>query len=96
MKLANPLDNALLVRENGIAPGRKSDLTGTKKPKRPHDKNAPTKAMTPFFLYMQTERPKIQKMMGPDYKSREVELEGQQRWKNIGAAEKAVSTIDSR
>ena len=80
------------MRGRGATPGPKTE-GGGRKPKRPHDKNAPKKAMTPFFLYMQTMRPIIQKEMGPDYKSKEVELEGQKRWKEISPAEKEVCEV---
>ncbi|MCJ1350204.1 MAG: hypothetical protein MMC33_000185 [Icmadophila ericetorum] len=87
LTLANPLaENGAPTARRAPTPGPKTD--GIKKPKRPHDKNAPTKAMTPFFLFMQTMRPIIQREMGPDYKSKDVELEGQHRWKNISKPEK--------
>ena len=95
LQLANPIGD---FNQSGIprytaTPGPPLNAAPTRKPKRPHDKNAPKKAMTPFFLFMQTMRPQIQHEMGPDYKSKDVEAEGQRRWKTIGLKEKAVSLI---
>ena len=95
LQLANPIGD---FTQNGVrgyapTPGPPLHVAPTRKPKRPHDKNAPKKAMTPFFLFMQTMRPQIQQEMGPDYKSKDVEAEGQHRWKTIGQKEKAVSMI---
>ena len=92
-QLANPIGD---FNQSGIpryapTPGPPLHAASTRKPKRPHDKNAPKKAMTPFFLFMQKMRPQIQSEMGPDYKSKDVEAEGQHRWKTIGQKEKAVS-----
>lgn len=65
---------------------------GKKKRKRtPHDPNAPKRALTPYFLYMQSARSQIAKELGDQAKPKEVADEGTRRWTAMPAADKAVS-----
>ncbi|BCR84242.1 uncharacterized protein ACHE_11644A [Aspergillus chevalieri] len=89
------ITNALY--QNGIitrpsSPGAKSEAGGDKKKrKRHHDPNAPKRALTPYFLYMQHNRPQIQKELGGDgVKPKDVAEEGTRRWGNMSDAEKSV------
>lgn len=67
---------------------------GKKKRKRaPHDPNAPKRALTPYFLYMQHARAQIHKELGDQARPKEVADEGTRRWGEMNPAEKAVSTI---
>lgn len=64
---------------------------GKKKRKRaPHDPNAPKRALTPYFLYMQSARSKIASELGENAKPKEVADEGTRRWAAMGDAEKSV------
>lgn len=64
---------------------------GKKKRKRqPHDPNAPKRALTPYFLYMQSARAQIHKELGDQAKPKEVADEGTRRWGIMSAAEKSV------
>ena len=65
---------------------------GKKKRKRaPHDPNAPKRALTPYFLYMQHARGQIHKELGDQARPKEVADEGTRRWGIMSAAEKSVS-----
>ena len=65
--------------------------TEAKKRKRaPHDKNAPKRALTPFFLFLQTARPKIAEEMGAGHTAKEVQDEGGRRWREMPDNEKEV------
>ncbi|KAL9132036.1 MAG: hypothetical protein Q9217_000164 [Psora testacea] len=85
-----------LVGENGFFSARgptpaptTEALPETKKRKRaPHDKNAPKRALTPFFLFLQTARPKIAEEMGPGHTAKEVQDEGGRRWREMPDSEK--------
>lgn len=92
------ITNALY--QNGIitrpsSPGAKSEAGGDKKKrKRHHDPNAPKRALTPYFLYMQHNRPQIQKELGGDgVKPKDVAEEGTRRWGNMSDAEKSVRSF---
>ncbi|KAI9872879.1 MAG: hypothetical protein M1823_008060, partial [Watsoniomyces obsoletus] len=66
------------------------ELEGKKKRKRtPHDPNAPKRALTPYFLYMQSARGQISKELGDQAKPKEVADEGTRRWTEMPANEKA-------
>lgn len=68
-------------------------VEGKKKRKRvPHDPNAPKRALTPYFLYMQSARQQIAKELGENAKPKEVADEGTRRWSEMVPAEKGVST----
>ena len=95
MNLANPLgvDDTLFRVAATPAPGAVTDGEGGKKKRKraPHDTNAPKRALTPYFLYMQTARPLIAQQMKPGYKAKEVADEGTRRWAAMPKAEKDVS-----
>lgn len=68
------------------------EAEGKKKRKRtPHDPNAPKRALTPYFLYMQSARAQIAKELGDQAKPKEVADEGTRRWTEMPQPEKAVS-----
>ena len=67
------------------------EVEGKKKRKRqPHDPNAPKRALTPYFLYMQSARSQISKELGDQAKPKEVADEGTRRWTEMPANEKSV------
>ncbi|KAJ5157083.1 uncharacterized protein N7482_008183 [Penicillium canariense] len=71
------------------SPGVKSEAGGLKKRKRaPVDPNAPKRALTPYFLYMQQNRTKIAEDLGGSAKPKDVADEGTHRWQTMPAAEK--------
>ncbi|KAF7619165.1 hypothetical protein AFLA_000797 [Aspergillus flavus NRRL3357] len=71
------------------SPGAKSEVGEKKKRKRaPPDPNAPKRALTPFFLYMQHNRTKISEEMGPSAKPKDVSDEGTRRWAEMPEEEK--------
>ena len=99
----NPLDANLssILAESGLLSGRpaepapaavEAEADGKKKRKRtPHDPNAPKRALTPYFLYMQSARSTIAKELGDSAKPKEVADEGTRRWTEMTPAEKSVS-----
>ena len=64
---------------------------GKKRKRAPHDKNAPKRALTPFFLYLQTARNSIAEEMGPGKTAKEVQDEGGSRWRAMSDEDKSVS-----
>ncbi|KAJ9611750.1 hypothetical protein H2200_004934 [Cladophialophora chaetospira] len=67
------------------------EADGKKKRKRtPHDPNAPKRALTPYFLYMQSARATIAKELGDSAKPKEVADEGTRRWTEMSPGEKSV------
>ncbi|KAI7971172.1 hypothetical protein EIK77_006988 [Talaromyces pinophilus] len=86
--------------ENGLlggalsqhALGQDAKETGEKKKRKraPHDPNAPKRALTPYFLYMQHNRSLIADELGPDAKPKDVADEGTVRWANMSSEEKEV------
>ena len=72
-------------------------VEGKKKRKRAkHDPNAPKRALTPYFLYMQSARSQIAKELGEHAKPKEVADEGTRRWGSMSPGEKAVSSSVSK
>lgn len=99
----NPIDANLtsILTESGLLTGRPAEAAplvvaeaegdGKKKRKRtPHDPNAPKRALTPYFLYMQSARAQIAKELGDSAKPKEVADEGTRRWTEMSPAEKSV------
>lgn len=75
----------------GPTPAPMPEPTESKKRKRaPHDKNAPKRALTPFFLYLQSERQNIGNELGDNHTAKEVQDEGGKRWREMSESEKAV------
>lgn len=67
---------------------------GKKKRKRAaHDPNAPKRALTPYFLYMQSARSQIARELGEQAKPKEVADEGTRRWQEMPQSDKAVSPL---
>lgn len=87
------LENGLLsgaVAQHAF--GQDAGAGEKKKRKRaPHDPNAPKRALTAYFLYMQHNRQLIANELGPDAKPKDVAEEGTARWANLNPEEKAVS-----
>ena len=71
--------------ENPVEEGKK------KRKRAKHDPNAPKRALTPYFLYMQSARSQIAKELGEHAKPKEVADEGTRRWGSMSPGEKAVS-----
>jgi hypothetical protein len=71
--------------ENPVEEGKK------KRKRAKHDPNAPKRALTPYFLYMQSARSQIAKELGEHAKPKEVADEGTRRWGSMSPDEKAVS-----
>ncbi|KAG8533818.1 uncharacterized protein KY384_001559 [Bacidia gigantensis] len=67
-----------------------------KRKRAPHDKNAPKRALTPFFLFLQTARPMIADEMGSGHTAKEVQDEGGKRWREMPENEKEVMLSCSR
>ena len=94
LNLTNPLGGADgLFGVRPATPGPNADAgEGKNKRKRaPHDKNAPKRPMTPYFLYMDTARSVIAGEMEPGSKAKEVADEGTRRWTQMPETEKDVS-----
>ncbi|KAL8709649.1 MAG: hypothetical protein Q9220_005589 [cf. Caloplaca sp. 1 TL-2023] len=90
LSFANPLGG-----ENGLFSGRvptpapAPEQGEVKKRKRaPHDKNAPKRPVTPYFLYMQYAREGIAREMGPSAPAKQVADEGTRRWNTMAREEK--------
>merc|ERR1712169_149756 len=90
-----------ILTESGLLTGRPAEAAplvvaeaegdGKKKRKRtPHDPNAPKRALTPYFLYMQSARAQIAKELGDSAKPKEVADEGTRRWTEMSPAEKSI------
>lgn len=97
------LENGLLgsnpQRSAGDIEAKLEDASGEAKKKRkraPHDPNAPKRALTPYFLYMQTARPIIAKELGEHAKPKEVADEGTRRWAAMKEPDKRVNTGTAR
>jgi len=80
-----------LVGQRPASPTAKSDTGDKKKRKRaPHDPNAPKRALTPYFLYMQHNRAQIAQELGTNAKPKDVADEGTRRWAEMPDAQKDV------
>jgi len=83
------MGNSFTVR--AASPGARSEAGGPKKRKRaPADPNAPKRALTPYFLYMQHNRSKIAEDLGGDARPKDVADEGTRRWQSMEPAQKEV------
>lgn len=88
------IDNGLLL-QRGATPGTFTDAgDGKKKRKRaPHDKNAPKRPLTPYFLYMQDARPLIASDMPSGSAPKDIAEEGTRRWANMDRVERTVGDV---
>lgn len=92
LNISNPLGG-----ENGLfggrgptpAPTAEAPPEGKKRKRAPHDKNAPKRALTPFFLYLQTARPALAAEMGSGHTAKEVQDEGGRRWREMTDKDKS-------
>ncbi|KAL8819929.1 MAG: hypothetical protein Q9191_007625 [Dirinaria sp. TL-2023a] len=90
LNLAVPLGGENAIFGNRAAtPAPNVEGGENKKRKRaPHDKNAPKRPVTPYFLYMKTARGEIAKEMTPGHTAKEVADEGTKRWLTMPPKEK--------
>lgn len=88
-------DSGLLTGQAPIPLPNIENPDGEKKKRKrqPHDPNAPKRALTPYFLYMQHARAKIHKELGEQARPKEVADEGTRRWGAMTAADKSVSLL---
>jgi hypothetical protein len=87
------LDSGLLA-PRAPSPSTKPEAPTDAKKKRkraPHDANAPKRALTPYFLYMQSARPQIAQELGSKARPKEVADEGTKRWAFMPGPDKQVS-----
>ncbi|KAL8793283.1 MAG: hypothetical protein Q9195_004143 [Heterodermia aff. obscurata] len=85
----NPLGGEPLFGNRGMTPIPNVEAGESKKRKRaPHDKNAPKRPVTPYFLYMQTARSIIASEMPAGHTAKQVADEGTRRWLNMSEEEK--------
>lgn len=95
LNISNPLagENALFGQRGPTpAPTTEVAAEGKKRKRAPHDKNAPKRALTPFFLYLQTARSTIAAEMGAGKTAKEVQDEGGKRWREMSDDDKKVCT----
>lgn len=71
-----------------------AEVPGEKKKRKraPLDPHAPKRPLTPYFLYMETARPKIKGEM-PDAKPKEIAEEGTKRWREMLPRDTEVSKV---
>ena len=88
------VDNGLLF-QRGATPGAFTDAgDGKKKRKRaPHDKNAPKRPLTPYFLYMQDARPMIARELPKTAAPKDIAEEGTRRWATMDKVNRIVSDV---
>ena len=95
LNISNPLsgENVLFGQRGPTpAPTTEAPVEGKKRKRAPHDKNAPKRALTPFFLYLQSERTTIAAEMGAGKTAKEVQDEGGKRWREMSEENKKVTT----
>lgn len=97
LNFANPLggENGLFNTGRLATPAPAPEQgEGKKKRKRaPHDKNAPKRPVTPYFLYMSFARDGIAKSMGSGTSAKQVADEGTRRWNTMKDDEKQASFV---
>lgn len=76
-------------------PGVKFEAGEKKRKRAPPDPNAPKRALTPYFLFMQHNRAKIAADLGAKAKPKDVADEGTKRWQEMSSLEKEVHLIPS-
>ncbi|MCJ1320422.1 hypothetical protein MMC15_005761 [Xylographa vitiligo] len=87
-----PFFPALYPGDNGVArpraetPGGAAD-GGAKRKRKPHDPNAPKRALTSYFLFMRDNKPLI-KEANPDWTAVQISAESEKRWVNISEDDK--------
>lgn len=88
---AMPTSLSSHVEARAGSPGPKAEADVPKKRKRaPVDPNAPKRALTPYFLYMQQNRHKIAEDLGGSAKPKDVADEGTRRWQTMDPKEKEI------
>lgn len=79
-----------VARPRAETPGGVATEGGNKRKRKPHDPNAPKRALTSYFLFMRDNKPAI-KDANPDWTAGQISAESEKRWENITEEEKAVS-----
>ncbi len=78
------LENGLFGQRGATPAAAIETGDGKKKRKRaPHDKNAPKRPLTPYFLYMRSARPVIAADMPSNAAPKDIADEGTRRWANM-------------
>lgn len=93
LNLTSTLLDSGLLAGGAAPPGVKLEAAPETKKKRKraaHDPNAPKRALTPYFLYMQSARPQIAAELGSNAKPKEVADEGTRRWSVMPEGDKRV------
>ena len=83
------MDNGT-ARPRAETPAIPGGEAGGKRKRKPHDPNAPKRALTSYFLFMQDHKPQI-KEANPDWTAAQISAESEKRWENITEEEKNVS-----
>lgn len=94
LNISNPLSGEnVLFGQRGLtpAPTVEAPPENKKRKRAPHDKNAPKRALTPFFLYLQGSRQALAAELGPGKTAKEVQDEGGRRWRGMNDEDKKVS-----
>lgn len=94
LNISNPLSGEnVLFGQRGLtpAPTVETPPENKKRKRAPHDKNAPKRALTPFFLYLQGSRSALTAELGRGKTAKEVQDEGGRRWRAMTDEDKKVS-----
>lgn len=70
------------------------DNSNKKRSRKAHDANLPKRALTSYFLFMQSNKPQI-KEEHPDWDAKQISAESERRWNDISDKERAVSLCSS-
>lgn len=89
--LTNNITNTLY--ESGLLGDAGPGGDKKKRKRAPPDPNAPKRALTPFFLFMQHNRRRIAEELDTTAKPKEVADEGTRRWSNLPESQKEVRII---
>lgn len=81
-----------VARPRAETPGGIATEGGIKRKRKPHDPNAPKRALTSYFLFMRDNKPAI-KDANPGWTAAQISAESEKRWENITEEEKAVSAL---
>ncbi|PYH96356.1 hypothetical protein BO71DRAFT_349181 [Aspergillus ellipticus CBS 707.79] len=90
--ITDNLYEAGVLAARASSPGVNHDVPGDKKKRKraPPDPNAPKRALTPFFLFMQHNRALIAQELGANAKPKDVSDEGTRRWAEMPEVNKEV------
>jgi len=71
------------------AAAAQADAAGKKRTRKAPDRNAPKRALTSYFLFMQNNKPQI-KEAHSDWSAQQISEESERRWSQISPSEKQV------